>query len=69
MVPISGVSSYSGFELSGSNCIETIAPKPRGREIWSELTRVPVIRGSSYRSYTVNNIFYAATVLLSPEYV
>ena len=32
MVGISGVSSYPGLELRGSNGIENSTPKPRGME-------------------------------------
>ena len=53
MVRIGGVSSYPVFELSGSNCAENSTPKPKETEIWFELARVPVIRDSSCRRYTV----------------
>ena len=43
MVQITRVSSHPGFELSRSNCIENITPKPRGMEIWFELAGVRVI--------------------------
>ena len=39
---ITGVSSYLEFELSGSNCVENSTPKPRGMEIWLELSGVRV---------------------------
>ena len=42
MVRISGVSSYPGFELSGSNSVESSTPKSRGMEIWFELIGVQV---------------------------
>ena len=43
MVRISRVSSNTGFELSGSNCIENSTPKPRGMKIWVESAGVRVI--------------------------
>ena len=55
MVKISGASSHPGFELSRSNCIENITPKPRGMEIWFGLAGVRVIWDASYRGCTVNN--------------
>ena len=35
MVQTSGVSSYPGFELSGSSCIDS-TPRPKGMEVWFE---------------------------------
>ena len=48
MVRIRRVSSYTGFELSGLNCIENSTPNPRGMEmeIWFELAGVLVIQVS-----------------------
>ena len=54
MVRTDRISSYLGFELRWWNCIENSTSKPRGMEIWFELPWVPVIQGSSYRSYTVD---------------
>ena len=57
MLRISGVSSYPGFELTGSNCIENSTPEPRGMQIWFEITGVRVIRvlklPKLYCSYTL----------------
>ena len=49
LVPISEVSSYPGFKVSGLHCLENSTTKPRGMEIWFEVAGVRVIRGSSYR--------------------
>ena len=54
-VRISGISSHPGFELSRSNCIENITPKPRGMEIRFESVGVRVIWGASYRDCTLKN--------------
>ena len=48
MVRISEVSSYPGFELSGSNCVENSSPKPSPTEIPFEFAGVRVIRASNY---------------------
>ena len=59
MIRISGVSSYPGLELSGSNCEENSTPKPRGMKIWFKLMGVLVIRDSIYQGYTVVIWFYS----------